>query len=102
MIFQNSCHAGVGANLLNVTYSYVNEKYISEAMAIKNSISGICGFLASLAASALLANIQANGNTFLGIQVYGQQVLSAISFAIMVAAVVFTKLVIEKQKTMVQ
>lgn len=102
MIFHNACHAGVGANLLNVTYSYVNEKYISEAMAIKNSISGICGFLASLAASALLANIQANGNTFLGIQVYGQQVLSAISFAIMVAAVIFTKLVIEKQKTMVQ
>ena len=59
MIFHNACHAGVGANLLNVTYSYVNEKYISEAMAIKNSISGICGFLASLAASALLANIQA-------------------------------------------
>ena len=102
MIFHATCHAGVGANLLNVTYSYVNEKYLSEAIAIKNSISGICGFGASLAASALLANIQANGNTFLGIQVYGQQVLSAISFAIMVAAVVFTKLVIEKQKTMVQ
>ena len=102
MIFHSTCHAGVGANLLNVTYSYVNEKYLSEAIAIKNSISGICGFGASLVASALLANIQANGNTFLGIQVYGQQVLSAISFAIMVAAVIFTKLVIEKQKTMVQ
>ena len=102
IIFNNACHAGVGANLLNATYSYVNEKYISEALAIKNSISGICGFLASLAASALLANIQANGNTFLGIQVYGQQVLSAISFVIMAAAVIFTKLVIEKQKAMVQ
>ena len=102
MIFQSSCHAGVGANLLNVTYSYVNEKYVSEAMAIKNSISGICGFFASLVASALLTDVQANGNVFLGMSLYGQQVLAAISFLVMIIAILFTKFVIEKQKIMVQ
>jgi hypothetical protein len=102
MIFHSACHAGVGANLLNVTYSYVDEKYFSEAMAIKNSISGTCGFLASLGASALLANIQNSGNTFLGMHVYGQQVLATISFLVMITAILFTRFVIEKQKIMVQ
>lgn len=102
IIFHNACHAGIGANLLNVTYSYVDDKYFSEAMAIKNSIGGICGFLASLGASALLANIQNSGNTFLGMHVYGQQVLSAISFFFMIAAILFTRFVIEKQKIMIQ
>ena len=71
-------------------------------MAIKNSISGICGFFASLVASALLTDVQTNGNVFLGMNLYGQQVLAAISFLVMITAILFTKFVIEKQKIMVQ
>jgi len=101
-IFNNVCYAGISQNLLNITYSYVDSKYIAEAMAIKNSIGGIFGFGASLLASAILSGIQANGNTLFGLHVYGQQVLSVISFVILVAAIIFTRTVIEKQKVMVQ
>ena len=93
---------GTNQNLFNITYSYVDSKYFVEASAIKNSIGGICGFAASALASRLLSYIQSNGNTFLGIKVYGQQVLSLISFIIIVAIVIFTKTVIEKQKVMIQ
>lgn len=94
--------AGIGANLLNITYSYVPREYYVQATAIKNSVGGICGFLASLAASALLEYVQKSGNTFLGISVYGQQVLSLISLVLIVATYLFTRFVIGKQKVMIQ
>jgi len=98
----NISTAGTQQNLFNITYSYVDSKYFVEASAIKNSIGGLCGFLASALAGALLAHIQSNGNTLFGIRVYGQQVLSLISFVIIVATVIFTHTVIEKQKVMRQ
>ena len=96
------CFAGMGVNLLNIAYSYVPKEYFVHVSAFKNSIGGVCGFLASLGAGALLKHIQANGNTFLGIHVYGQQVLALISFLLVVVAICFTKFVIEKQKVMIQ
>ena len=71
-------------------------------MAIKNCIGGICGFGASVLAGKLLAAIQANGNILFGIPLHGQQLLSAISFAITVILIVYIKKVIEKQKIMIQ
>lgn len=94
--------AGTNQNSYNISYSYVETKYISQAMAIKNSIAGVCGFLASLAGGKLLSVIQASGNTFLGLSVKGQQVLSAISFLLVVICIIFTKTVVEKQKVTVR
>lgn len=94
--------AGTEQNLRNIVYSYVDNKYFVQATAIKNSISGLCGFGASILAGKLLSYIQSNNNTFLGIQVYGQQVLSLITFLIVILAILFTKLVIEKQKVIMQ
>ncbi|MBQ9760323.1 MAG: MFS transporter [Clostridia bacterium] len=101
-ILYNGCFAGMSVNLLNIVYSYVPAEYFVQASAIKNSIGGICGFLASIAAGTLLDYIQSQGNTFLGIHVYAQQVLSLISVILIVAAIVFTKLVMDKQKEMKQ
>ncbi len=72
----NIAQAGLNANLTNVTYSYVDEKYFVEATAIKNSVGGLCGFGMSVVAGRFLAMVQGNGNTFLGVQAYGQQVLA--------------------------
>ena len=94
--------AGTSQNLLNISYSYVASRYFVQATAIKSSISGLCGFGASVLAGRLLSHIQQNGNTLFGIPVYGQQVLSAISLVLMVAAILFCKFVIEKQKVMLQ
>ena len=94
--------AGLNQNLYNITYSYVDSEYFVQASAIKNSIGGICGFGASLAAGKLLEVIQANGNMLFGIPVHGQQVLSAISFVLLIIAVLFTRFVIGRQKVMIQ
>lgn len=89
-------------NSFNITYSYVDAKYITQAMAFKNSIGGLFGFGASLLGSKILSLVQANGNIIFGMPIYGQQLLSAISFTITVIAVIFVKKVIEKQEVMIQ
>ena len=71
-------------------------------MAIKNSIGGICGFLASLLGGKILDLIQKRGNNFFGIHIYGQQLLAAISLIILSMTVIYVHYVIEKQKIKVQ
>ncbi|MBO5274314.1 MAG: hypothetical protein J6I45_06855 [Clostridia bacterium] len=102
ILFHRISYAGTVQNLINITYNYVDSAYFVEASAIKNSISGIAGFGASILAGRLLAHIQQNGNTLFGIPVYGQQVLSLISAILSLAAILFVKFVIEKHKIIVQ
>jgi len=90
--------AGTGQNSFNMLYSYVNKDYFVQAYAIKSSIGGIIGFLASLVGSKILGAVQSNGNTLFGMTVYGQQILSAISLLFAVFAALFTHFVICRQK----
>lgn len=96
-ILYNAAYAGINVPITNMAYSYVGQKYLVQALALKGCISGVCGFLASLGAGKLLDVIQSNGNQLFGIHVYGQQVLSFISFLFLVAALLLTRFVIEKQ-----
>lgn len=91
--------AAVNQNGFNILYKYVDNDYIVQALAIKNSIAGVLGFAASLVGSRILAYVQANGNVIFGINMYGQQLLSAISFVFIAVALIYTKAVIEKQKS---
>lgn len=100
--FYGVASAATGQNLLNITYSYVDSKYYVQATAIKNSIGGLCGFVASLLASMLLSHVQESGNMLFGIPVYGQQVLAAISLILCVVTVLFIRVFLQKQKTLVQ
>ena len=93
---------GVNQNSFNITYSYVDMKYVTQAMAIKNCIGGLCGFGASLVAGKILDTIQANGNMIFGVHIYGQQLLSGISLIVTIIAILYVKTVIEKQKIIVQ
>lgn len=98
----NCATAGTNQNSFNIAYSYVDSRFITQAMAIKNSIGGLCGFAAAAFAGKILAIVQANGNTLFGMSIYGQQLLALIALAILVVAILFTQFVIEKQKVMVQ
>ena len=82
-IFYNCSVAGTNQNSFNISYSYVDSKYITQAMAIKNSIGGICGFGASILGGKILEMIQKNGNSIFGLHIYGQQVLGGISLFIL-------------------
>lgn len=101
-VLYNVCMAGVSGNITNITYSYVDGRYFAEASAIKNSVGGLFGFGASLVGGKILGAIQANGNMLFGIHVYGQQVLSAISFVLLVITILFTHFVVSRQKVMIQ
>ena len=97
VLYHVAC-AGTSQNMMNMVYSYVDRKYFVQASAIKYSVSGLCGFGASMLASRILNAVQQGGNTFLGISIYGQQLLSAISLVLVLIAILFVKLVVEKQK----
>ncbi len=101
-ILYNVCLAGTNQNSFNITYNYVDEKYITQAMAFKNCIGGICGFGSALLGAKILSVIQSNGNMIFGIHVYGQQVLSLISFALTVIGIIFIRTVIEKVEVKIQ
>lgn len=101
-ILYNVSIAGTNQNLINITYSYIKSEYFVQATAIKNSIGGLCGFAASLAAGKVVAYIQGNGNMFFGFSVRAQQILSFISFLIISAAVIFNHCIIAKQNIMKQ
>lgn len=105
-VLYNVCMAGLSANFLNITYNYVDEKYFIQASAIKNSIGGVCGFLASLAAGAFVKYVQSSDSTMsgslFGLSLYAPQVLSLISLVLIVVCFLIAKLVIEKQKIMKQ
>ena len=101
----NIAMAGIGQNLHNIIYNFVDEKLFVQASAIKNSIGGICGFVASFLGGMLVKVVQGNASagttamTVFGMEVYAQQMLSLISFVGVVGAIIFTRIVLEKQKT---
>lgn len=101
-VLYNASFAGTNQNSYNILYSYVDADYFVEAMAIKNSISGVLGFAASLVGAKILSAVQENGNTVFGLPLYGQQLLSAFSFVLVIVCIVFLRAVIGKQKVMKQ
>lgn len=101
-VLYNVSLAGTNQNNNNIIYNYVREEYIAQAMAIKQSIIGVLGFSASLIGSRILQHVQQNGNVFLGMPMYGQQVLAFFSLLFIISAIIFNKTVIERQKRIVQ
>ena len=94
--------AGLNQNSFNIAYSYVDSNYITEALAIKNCIGGLCGFGASLLGSRILKYVQSNGNELFGIHLYGQQLLGGISCVLILVALAVMVFVVGKQKVMKQ
>lgn len=101
-LFHSIGMAGTNQNSFNITYSYVDSRYLVQAMAIKNSIGGLCGFIATLFAGWILEFIQKSGNQMFGIPMYGQQLLACISVIIMAFVILYIKNVIEKQEVTIQ
>ena len=102
VILYDCSMAATNQNSFNITYSYVESKYVPQAMAFKNSIGGLCGFIASLLGGRIVSVVQANENTIFGMHIYAQQILSAISCVIILGAILYTKKVVEKQEVMIQ
>lgn len=88
--------AGIGQNLMNIVYDYVPDAYFVQASSLRNCIGGLCGFGASLVGSCILQAVQRGGNRVLGVEIYGQQVLAALSCLMTVAAACYVHFAMRK------
>ena len=91
--------AGINSCAINLIYDYVDKQKRTSALALKSTICGLVGFLTTTLVSLLVDKIQANGNTFLGISVYAQQVVSLIGVLVMIVAIVYVNTVIKNLKS---
>ena len=73
---------GINSGEINLIFDYVAPEKRNDALAVKQTIYGICGFLTTLAITPAFNYIQkfqlSNGKIF-GITIYAQQVLSVIA-----------------------
>lgn len=83
--------AGTNQNASLMIYSFVENDYITQALAVKNAVCGASSFCAALLGGRILAAVQTAGNTVLGRTVYGQQLLYAIGFVLLCAALVYNR-----------
>lgn len=90
-IFHGAALGGINSALINLIYDYVSIEKRADSLAVCQAASGLSGFLATLVASALVSYIQNNGNTLFGINVYAQQVVSAISIVIIVIVLFYIR-----------
>ncbi len=97
-----ACHAiamaGINSALTNLVYDYVEPSRRSDAIAITQTVAGVVGFGTTLLVGLLVDRIQQNGNRFFGMNVYAQQVCSAISLALCVVVILYLYFKIQSKK----
>lgn len=88
--------AGINSSITNLILDYAPYELRTEALALHHTVYGLTGFLTTLAVSPLVAHIQNNGNRFLGLPLYAQQVVSAMAVLFCAALVLFLRFGIMK------
>ena len=89
---------GVNSSLINFVYDYVERGERTVAFALSQAFGGLTGFLTTLCVSPLVKSIQKNGNHFLGLHVYAQQVVSVFSVIALILLTVYLNTVVKKLK----
>lgn len=92
-VFHGIALGGINSALINLVFDYVPVENRADSLAITQSAAGLTGFLTTLCASPLVAQIQKNGNSFLGISVYAQQVVTVIALLMTVLAILYIRFV---------
>ena len=91
---------GINSALINLCYDYVTPDKRTDALAVSLAISGVCGFLTTLAVSPIVSAVQKNSNTVLGMNIYAQQILSALAFVMTMLTMLYVTLsMVKKNKS---
>ena len=90
--------AGINSGEINMIYDYIGQEKRVAALALKNTLAGFAGFFATALASLLVEKIQADGNIFLGMNVYAQQVMSAIGCLLTLGVLLYVCLAFRQKK----
>ncbi len=88
--------AGINSAVINLIYDYVDKEKRIGTLALNSTLAGFAGFFTTIIVSPLVSFIQNNGNNFLGINVYAQQVVSAIATILLVVLIVYLNTVVRK------
>lgn len=88
--------AGINSAMINLIYDYVQPEDRTGALALNQSVSGVAGFLATLALSPVMKSIKNKGNIVFGRTVYAQQIFSGVSLCIVSGLIVYLCTVIKK------
>ena len=91
--------AGINGSMINIVYDYVPSTRTSGVLAVKQSVSGIIGFLVTLALAPLMTLIQSHNNLVFGITVYSQQIFAVISLVIVLFLAAFSHFAFGKRKS---
>lgn len=87
---------GINSAETNIVFDYVAPERRTSVLAVKQTLGGVLGFVATLAATPLVEYIQQRGNIVFGKTVYAQQILAAISFLLVVCLLIYLKKVVYK------
>jgi len=98
MIFYALCTAGSNGGMTNIAFDYTTHELRAQALGVKNAIGGVANFIAALVGARAVTMVQTTGNQLFGVTVYAQQLLSFVSFVILVCSVLYLKFVIGKLK----
>ncbi len=85
--------AGINSATINLIYDYVEFEQRTSALALQQTLAGFAGFFVTILVSPLVENIQQSNLPF-----YAQQLMSAISFVIVIIEIVYISTVIKKLK----
>ncbi len=88
--------AGLNSAMINLIYDYVNPEHRTLALAFSSGICGVLGFLSTFLAGFLVDWIQSLENGFLGLGIYAQQVVSFLSFLLVIGCFLYVNLVVRK------
>ena len=97
-IFQGIASGGISSALINVVFEMVPAEKRADSLALTQAVAGTTGFLATLLVSPLVASIQENGNTFLSLPIYAQQVTSVISAVVIALTILYLTFGIMKKE----
>jgi MFS family permease len=91
---------GINSALINLCYDYVTPEKRTDALAVSLAISGVCGFLTTLAVSPIVSAVQANSNIVFGMNIYAQQILSVLAFVMTMLTMLYVTLsMVKKNKS---
>lgn len=93
-VFHSISLGGLNSAITNLIYDYTPQPQRADSLAICRAASGLIGFVTTLAASPVIAYVQQRGNTFLGLSIYGQQLLSLFGFAVVIIAIFYVRFVL--------
>jgi len=88
---------GLNSGMINLIFDYVPPEKRADSLAFSQAFSGLAGFLSTLAVSPLVNRIQNAGNRVLGIPMYAQQLLSGVSVLMIVALLIYVRVVFPKK-----